>query len=378
MLQMYVMYIKSMLHRKRFYLWNLLFPIAFASLLFVVVDHLTVLEDFHSISVGMVLENPGEEYNNLLSAMKLTKTSNGVNLFEVTECEKEEGMQLLQSNEIKACVVVGDSIRLYISENGLTQSMIKSYLDQYEQFLKLYNLDDDAGRYTISKESLEHVWTQGVNVTNEMSQLRTDNSILYFYTLIGMCCLLAVGFGFYLAELILPNQSALAARMNCTPVEIFRRFFSGILASITVALFELIVVMCFIKYILGCELVIEKNTVWAVIVVGLLVGILFGYFLSGILKSKMAWKQPIAMAVIIASSFFAGLVRMDVKYYVVQKFPVLAYVNPVNLVSDAFYSLFYQENFMQYVLNLCVLLVFAVLLLIGSLVLTGRRAYDCI
>lgn len=378
MLQMYVMYIKSMLHRKRFYLWNLLFPVVFATLLFVVVDHLTVLEDFHSISVGMVLENPGEEYNNLLSAMKLTKTSNGVDLFEVIECEKEEGMRLLQANEMKACVVVGDSIQLYISENGLTQSMIKSYLDQYEQFLKIYNLVDDKDKSFISIESLDHVWTQGLNVTNEMSQLRMDNSILYFYTLIGMCCLMAVGFGFYLADLILPNKSVLAARMYCTPVGIFRRFFSGILASITVALFELIVVMCFIKYILGCELLIEKNTVWAVVVVGLLVGTLFGYFLSGMIKNKTTWRQPIVMSIIIVSSFFAGLVRMDVKYYVEQKFPVLAYINPVNLVSDAFYSLFYQENFMQYVLNLCVLVVFAVLLLIGSLVLTGRRAYDCI
>ena len=375
MLQMYVMYIKSMLHKKRFYLWNLLFPIAFSVLLFVVVDYLAVLEDFHSISIGVVSENQ-EKYNNLISTMKLTKASNGVDMFAVKECEKEEGMQLLQTEEMKACIIVGDSIQLYITENGLAQSMVKSYLDQYEQLLKLSELANESEQSAILMEYLEDIKTQDWMDTMAMGQLRTDNSILYIYMLIGMCCLLALEFGFYLAEMILPNQSKLAARMNCTPVGIFRRFFSGILAAITVALFELIVVMCFIRYLLKYELVIEKNTVWAVVIVGLLVGILFGYLLGGLLNHKKTWKQSVAMAAILASGFFAGLVRIDVKYYVAQKFPVLGYINPVNLVSDAFYSLFYQENFMQYILDLSILSAFAVLLFIGSMVLTGRRAYD--
>lgn len=375
MLQIYIMYIKSLLHKKRFYLWNLLFPIAFAVLLFVVVDHLAVLEDFHSIPIGVVSENQ-DEYANLLSAMKLTKASNGVDMFTVTECEKDEGMQLLNANEIKACVIVGESIQLYITENGITQSMVKAFLDQYEQFLKLYELANDTEKDTVTTEYLESIRSQEWKETSEANCLQTDNSILYFYTLIGLCCLLAVGFGFYLAEMILPNQSKLAARMNCTPVGIFQRFFSGILAAITVALFEVIVVMCFIKYILKYELEIEKNTVWAVVVVGLLVGILFGYLLSGLLNNKKTWKQPIAMAIILAYGFLAGLVRIDVKYYVAKKIPVLAYINPVNLVSDALYSLFYQENYMQYLVDLCVLSVFAVLLFVGAMVLTGRRAYD--
>lgn len=374
MLQIYVMYIKSMLRHKKFYLWNLLFPMAISVLLFVVVGNLTTLEKFNPIKVGVVVES--QEDTPLIEAMRKTKSTSGDCMFSVQKCSKQEAMQQLDDNELAAYVVEEEHIRLYINQNGLEQSMVKTFLDQYEQFQKIYDTAVSSGKDVISEKELMKLEEDATNAMSEANQLDLDNSILYFYTLLGMCCTLAIVFGFYLSETILSNQSKLAARMNCTPAGIFCRFVAGLLASLTVSLFSLILVMAFIQYVLGRDLSFENNEVWVMLGAGLLVGILSGYVIGSILPSRKAWKEPIAMVLILVYSFFGGIVRADVKYYMMQSMPWMRYLNPVNLVSDGLYALFYQDNIGQYVIHLLVLSGFAVILMIVSLIQTGRRAYD--
>lgn len=370
MLQIYIMYVKMMLHRKRFYIWYLFVPIVFACLLFLVTRSLTDVERFTVIPVGIVNETNQQEYDAFVRLMSDVQEVKGQEIFELRECSEEEATSLLFQDEIDAYIVVGENLRLYVKQNGLSQSIVKSFVDQYEQFLQMCR----DSQTELSTEAMKQITMIEMDTVGDI--VETDNSILYFYTLIGLCCFLTFTFGFHLSDTILSNQSRLAARMNCTPAGIFQRFFSGLLAAMTVALFGLILIMCFIRYILGFPFVFEMNFVWLLSIVGMLVGILFGYVLGSLFRAHKAWKETIAMTMILLFSFFAGIVRIDVKYYIEQNGNWLGYVNPVGLVSDGLYSLLNQGDFFSYLLDLAVLGIFGILLFVVALVQTGRRTYD--
>jgi len=44
------------------------------------------------------------------------------------------------------------------------------------------------------------------------------------------------------------------------------------------------------------------------------------------------------------SSFLAGLMVVNMKYIVTRSAPILQWVNPAHLISDAFYSLYYYDT----------------------------------
>lgn len=370
MIQNYLMYIKIMIHRKRFYLWNLIVPIMLGLLLYVITENLTKMEEYVPLNVGVVTS---QEQGALVTRLTEAKDSYDQPLFDVQVVNEKQAEAMLGTKELDAYVVPGEKIQLYVNREGVSQSLLKVWLEQYQKELSLVQTADSIFQNQASEES---EFNQILRTNEGMNHICSDNSMIYFYTLIGVCCFLAISFGYYLAELLLANQSKLAKRLLCTPSGIYTRFFTGILAALTVDLFCVIVVMCFIRYILGYNLIFENYLVWGITIAGILFGILTGYVIRSLLGWHRMWKDPIAMALIIISGFFAGIIRSDVRYLLNETVPWVNYVNPVALISDGLYSIYYQGNVVSYIKDVVILVAGIVIFMIASLVQTGRRAYE--
>ena len=66
---------------------------------------------------------------------------------------------------------------------------------------------------------------------------------------------------------------------------------------------------------------------------------------------------------------------LDMKYIVAQRLPILSYLNPVNLLTDAFYSLYYYDTLTRYLLNIGILGIFIVIFCAGTYFIIRRRQY---
>ena len=77
-------------------------------------------------------------------------------------------------------------------------------------------------------------------------------------------------------------------------------------------------------------------------------------------------------------AFLSGMMFVDMKYLVAKKVPILQYINPVNLVSDSFYSLYYYDDFNRFNLNITILLIMTVILCVVSYLGLRRRTYASI
>jgi len=82
--------------------------------------------------------------------------------------------------------------------------------------------------------------------------------------------------------------------------------------------------------------------------------------------------------VTMCGSFLAGMMYAQMKYIVYDKAPILAYLNPVNLITDSFYSLYYFTDMGRYFLNLAILMVMTVLFGLGTYYVLRRRRYASI
>lgn len=358
---MYFMVLKELLHKKRFYLWNIVFPIVLSLIILFTAKSIEESERYKTIPVG--IDPTYDQYQELYEKMKSAITLDGKPMFELISCKSEEGIKLLDAKKISGYIEAKDGLTLVILKNGITQSTIKVFLDQYMQSEK-----QDKNDTTISTT------VQLDNETEEKN--KTSNIVIYFYNIIGMCCILSAEYGIYLSERMLANQSLLAMRLNFTPQSLKSRFWEGMLAIGTISLLSVGSICCFIQFFLGYPLKLENQYVWSIIGLGVLTGVLIGYVISGILKKHHASKHTVVTIIIAISCFFSGIFRIDIKYFMNENCKNLSYLNPVKLISDAFYYLLYEPNQTQYETNLIVLGGMVAILFVVSAFMTRRRSYE--
>jgi ABC-2 type transport system permease protein len=77
-------------------------------------------------------------------------------------------------------------------------------------------------------------------------------------------------------------------------------------------------------------------------------------------------------------SFLAGMMIIDIKYIIADKVPILGYLNPVNLISDALYSLYYYDTYDRFLLNIIILCAITAFFGSVSYLRLRRKAYASI
>jgi len=78
------------------------------------------------------------------------------------------------------------------------------------------------------------------------------------------------------------------------------------------------------------------------------------------------------------ASFLSGMMWANMKYMIQKNVPILSFLNPVNLLTDAYYSLNYFDSHDRYWTNMTLLGAFAVLFLFLTYWFIRRRRYASI
>jgi ABC-2 type transport system permease protein len=82
--------------------------------------------------------------------------------------------------------------------------------------------------------------------------------------------------------------------------------------------------------------------------------------------------------VVLGGGFLSGMMMADMKYIIAEKLPLLSFINPVNLVADSLYSLYYYDTFDRFILNMGILGLITVILGVLSYVGVRRENYASI
>lgn len=370
--------LKVLLRDRSLIFWTLAFPIILGTFFNLALGNINSGEDFKSIKVAVV-EN--EEYKKDEGFKETLKqvTQGEDPLLDLTMVTNEsEGKALLNESKVDGIIVIKDSIELIVLKSGINQNIVRNFLDSYQQTISSANhiLSENpkaAYEFFDNVESRE-AYIKEVSLTSQ----EPDNVLNYFYTLIAMACFYASIFGNDEITKIQANLSPLAARINIAPVHKFKTLLASMSASFLISFLELLALLAFTIFILGVDYGTKTGLVVFTILIGSIAGVSFGALISATVKKDENLKIGILMGVTMTGSFLAGMMYQDMKYIISKYVPVLSYLNPVNLLTDALYSLYYYDTLTRYTINMVCLIVFIMLSWLVTYILIRRRKYASI
>ena len=369
---------KRMLRDKKSLIWTLIFPICLGTFFFLGLSNVSKPDFFVKSKIAIV---NNAEYINDTNFNRVIEevTQEEKPLFEATVTSKEEAEDLLDKGEITGYIELIDGPKLTIKENGVSQSIIKTFLDQYERRLgSLNNIFSIEPNIDVQK-LLNDVNENTSYITKE-STGNTDFNIItnYFYALLAMSCLFASYNGAREVMDIQADLSKAGARINVAPIQKLTLFLSGICAALVIQMVAFCLVLVFITLILKINLGPRIGYILVTGFISTLVGISLGAFVAAVIKGGENLMGSILTTISVGGSFLSGLMLYNMKYIVATHCPIISYINPASLITDAFYSLYYYETFSKYYLNIGILCIELIVLWIGTYMVIRRERYASI
>lgn len=371
--------ILNLIRNKTQCFWLILFPIILGTLFKLAFSNLG--ESFEPIPVAIVLqENADAQYTESFRALADQLGEEGDDqLLDITYCERDTALKLLEDTEVDGIITVGNTISLSVSANMHNEELNQSIL---QAFVRQYNLSVDAVT-DIAMHHPEHLADAIATLTSDISYNRDaslsatddDSYISYFYNLLAMTCMFCCMSGVYISLQNQGNLSALGARRNISPtsklVSILGQF-----AAFTLVNFVCILIgFIYINVILQIDMSTRLPLVLLTLFVSDLAGSSFGFFVGAMGRMSEGMKNGLIIAISMLCCFLSGLMMGNIRIFLEEICPIVNRINPAALISDSFYCLANFDNYNRYAQNMISLGVLTVLFLTGGFLLTRRRRY---
>jgi len=339
-------------------------------------SNLVIEEEFATIKIAY--DNEDTENDALKEAINQAEMTEGTSMFAVTYCDKEEANKLLNSGEIDAYIVGSNNPELFVMRSGLNETIIKAFLDSYRQMSATVETILKNNPEAMNNGLLEDVMQYESFVYEEKGKKNPDIVLVYFYSLLAFTCIFASNWGFDEVICIQADQSFRGARINVSPIHKMKLFLCNMTAAFTVHSGSIILLFGYLFFALKVDFGDNLGYIFITCLIGSLTGLTLGAAVCVWLKFKREVKEAILLIVLMGGAFLSGMMMVQMKYIVADKIPLLRYINPVNLITDAFYSLYYYETYDRYLLNISILGGLAILFGILSYIGIRRRDYASI
>ncbi len=197
----------------------------------------------------------------------------------------------------------------------------------------------------INKGLISAIGNQPSNFKSEQkSPISPNNTLIYFYTVIAMACLYGGFLGMKEIHAIQADLSPQAARVNVAPTHKIKTFLSSISAASLVQLMSIFLLLLYLAFVVKVDFGSSIIYIIVLCISACIMGVSFGAMISSLLKGGEGIKTAFLIGTTMTLSFLAGMMQVSVKYAVTSAVPAMAFLNPVNVITDAFYSLYYYQT----------------------------------
>ncbi len=371
--------IKCLVRDKQMVFWTFLFPLVLSTLFYLALSNVYSGEQFKAINIAVVDNAEYQKEATFQSALDSVtegkNSSENKGLFNVTVTTQEEADQLLENNKIIGYIFFDQGAHLMVKDSGLNQTIIKSFLDNYLQMRSTATM--------ILTEQPQAAAALSVDMANQQSYLQEvpagkaePNTILnFYYALIAMACMYGSFWGLKEVSAVQADISPQGARVNMAPAHKLKVFGSAICAATAVQFVSLLILLLYLSLVIKVDFGSQLGYIVLTCFAGCLMGVSFGALVAAVVKKSEGIKVAVLISVSMLLSFLSGLMSSDVKYMVNKAFPLVAYINPANLVTDAFYSLYYYSTYHRFFINIALLFGFAALFYLIVYFVMRRQKY---
>lgn len=365
--------LRCMMRNKTLLFWTFLFPIALITMFGLVLKDSFVYEKVESIPIAIVDNAAYREDLTFQSTIKNVKQE-GKKLFALTLINEAKQKDFLKNEDHVAIISLDDGIQVEMSENGISQSIVKMFCDEYLQQKHMITTLLQSG---VDPSILMQSMPETKTYVEKQQEKNSDPTNIYFYTALAMSALFGGYWAIHAIGDIQANQSAKGARIAMAPTNKMLHLGSSLILSFVVQFVFLMVQLVYMNLVFQVAL---DEMLWYVILLlsiasiagsglGSLIGVVF-------VKIPKDGKDGILSAITMFCSFLSGMMMITIKNIIHTYMPILAYINPCTMISDALYSLYYYGVNQRYFSNIILLIVFSVVCYVFAYFFLNRKSYD--
>lgn len=174
----------------------------------------------------------------------------------------------------------------------------------------------------------------------------------------------------------LANMSSLGKRNAIAPLTKLKMILGCLLASYMIQLCGLLILYVYTIFVLNVDYGNHLPQIIVLSLAGSLAGLALGIGVSCLTRANENAKTVIMLAITMAGSFLSGMMGITMKYTVDTTFPVLNRINPVGMITDGLYALYYYDTFDRFYFDLVSLLIFSMIIIGISALVMRRTRYD--
>jgi len=367
--------LKCLLRDRGTIFWTMMFPIVLALLFNATLRNIDArAEGFQPVSIAVINDAAYAEDTPFQKALEAASTGDD-RIFSLTLVTREEAESLLEAGTVSGYYAAGDPISVTAGSSGFEASLMKTFADSYTQ--TRYAANDILEKDPRSYEKLAAAVSEQTDYLRDaaVSDAEPDSSYSYFYSLLAMACLYAGFWGLREVEDIQADLSDRAARVNIAPVKKGKAFFSSMAASFVISMSEILLLFAFLRFALAIDFGVRTGLVLLTTLVGCLIGLSGGAFIGAVVKGSENLKTGVMLGLTMTGCVFAGMMYQEIKMLIEKNAPFVKWINPVNLLSDAYYSIYYLPTLERFWLDIAVLGAFIAVFRAGTYFTVRRRRY---
>lgn len=377
---------KTLIRNKALVFWTLIFPFILAILFNMAFARLHDYDVFEAFDVAVVDDQSYKDEKVFSEAFKTLSEEGDEQLFKTQYVDKEKAEELLENEEIEGYVYIADGEpHVKIKTNGLNQTVLTTATEQIAQSAKMI---EDIATTEIMRQAGQEVdvaavYQNAAKIVSETEPNVKDESrvmnmmVIEFYTLIAMACMQGAMLSSDMMNRCLPNISNRGKRVAVAPTRKSTLVVSYLLAGYTMLLFSVLLLIVFMRFILGVEFGANLGLIIALAATGSLTATMMGMFLSIILKTNDAAKNVVILIVTMVGCLFAGMFG-GMKNFFDEALPLVNKISPVGQITDGFYALFYYEDMSRFIVNIVSLLAIGAVFFLLSIRSLRRTRYDSV
>lgn len=413
--------LKCLVRDKETVFWTLIFSILLATLFYFAFGHLMAEQErFEPVKAVVVDSQAYRETARFRQVLESLSKAGENQILELTVAGEHEAEKLLEDGKVAGIITVGESggsaglgepgessqsgvlgglgqlsqsgvpggsgqsgqsgesIGLTVKQRGIHQSILKAILDEYSQTTQtvtdIVAKDPAALRQLIGDLENRKSYTEQVSFSDAVP----DTMLGYFYALIAMACMYSSFWGLRNTLDVQADLSAQGARRSVAPTHKLGVVLADAAAALVISFAEVLILLAYLVFVLGISFGNQIGYVLLTCLAGCVAGISLGNLIGTVSRGGEGVKIGLVIGTSMTMSFLAGLMWVDMKYAVASKAPVLSYINPAALISDAFYSLYVFDTHRRFFVNIGMLCLISAVMCTVSFMWLRRERYASI
>lgn len=383
--------VRTLLHNPSAIVWTLVFPIILATVFNFMFEPLRAQESVEAVDVAVVDDDAWRASPFSIVIAKLADQDEPLLRILAVESVQEAKSLVEDGRADGAYSVETDGGPLLVlaparagasESHDINRSILESVLAGYLQNQGLVEASAQENPSIFSNmDEVRRALSQTVAVDEvSLTHARPDAMVRYYYALLGMASIFAAQLAEESVWRLQPAASAEGARRAVSGTSRLRLLIPTIAGAWVVSTVFLGIAFCYICLTAGIDFAGRETICLLGIAVASLLSCGIGA-LVGALPVRMGSDSRSGMltAVTCLLSLFAGLYgepTMELADYVAKTFPAATWVNPVCLIRDLFYSVYYYDSLAPFALRAAAGAAMAAACLAGSIAFMRRYAHE--